>query len=163
MKYFLIFSIVIVFKSFSHSQSDADNDWGYAIVKADTIYGIIDMNFDSGAITIKQDSINRMYLDGIERITLLNEQRDTYLPVSLENRNTFFKVLVDGKYPLITSAELNFALIDSKPIIIKSEKDIYQLFGKREVREYIFLRALDIKEKQDLIDVFQYFNENTIF
>lgn len=161
MKYFLICLIASLILSIQTQSGDLNS--GYAIIKSDTIYGQIELNFDSGYITVKQDSVNRMFIDGIDRVTLLNDPRETYVPVSLGNGKTFYKLLFEGKYPLVTSAGIYFTIMDNKLHRITLEKDLYDLFGKRAVREYIFLRALDIQNQQDLVDVFQYFNENTVF
>ncbi len=158
MKYLIIIVLITTFSQ-SHQTYSGDPE-GYVIVKSDTIYGRIKVNFDNGTITVKQDSINRMFLTDIHRIIINNKERDMYTPVTLNGKNTFYKVLVDGKYPLATSEGVYFVLANSIPFSIRSEKDLYDFFGKREVKEYIFLRAIDIKEQDGLMDVFQYFNDS---
>ncbi|WP_462249781.1 hypothetical protein [Ekhidna sp.] len=158
MKYLTIIILITAFNP-SHQTYLGDPD-GYVIVKSDTIYGRIKVNFETGTITVKQDSINRMFLTDIHRIILNNKERETYILVTLNDRKTFYKILVDGKYPLATSEGVYFALVNKIPFTINSEKDLYEFFGKRDVKEYIFLRAINITEQEGLMDVFQYFNDS---
>jgi len=63
-------------------------------VKNDTIFGKIKINFAGCSITVKQDTINRMYLEDIKVVTILNESRDTYYTYSIGDKNTFFKAVI---------------------------------------------------------------------
>lgn len=141
----------------------ADPNEGYVIVKSDTIYGKVEVNFDSGSVFVKQDSINRMFLSGVERVTFLNENRDSYLPVVFDGRRTFYKILVDGEHPLVTSNGVYFTLVDKVPVHVAKEKDLYDLFGKQNVKNYIFVRAVSLTGEEGFMEVFQYFNTHDNF
>lgn len=136
---------------------------GYAIVRSDTIYGKIKINFDTGSIMIQQDSVNRMFLSGIELVRINNEDRETYLPISSENRTVFYKVLVHGETPLLQAREIFFTHVNGEVTPITEEKDLYNFFDKRAVKDYIFIRNIQISEENGMKDVFSYFNRNESF
>ena len=151
-----ILKILAICFSMSYSlANDAQN--GYAVIQQDTIFGIIKINFNAGSVIIKQDSLNRMFLSGIECITLLNERRDTYYAYQMDARTTFFKALVYGKNPLIELDNSLYCVIDGVPTLI-DEKGLFSIFGKRKVKEYVFVRNISLQEREGLIDLFSYFN-----
>ncbi|MEQ8628503.1 hypothetical protein [Ekhidna sp.] len=159
----LFFIVILVLTSGLLDAQANDPEDGYAIVRSDTIYGKVKINFDSGSILIQQDSINRMFLSDIEQVTLLNKQRETFIPIYEEGNTTFYKVLVAGDYPLLEAGELHFTLVEGNVIQISEDKDLYDIFGKRDVKDYLFLRNIQIADKSGLVDVFRYFNKHESF
>jgi len=161
MKELAIIALVL-FSGLSEAQA-GDPDDGYAIVRGDTIFGKIQINFEEGSILIKQDSVNRVFLTDIQQITLWNEKRETYIPIKEDNKTIFYKVLVQGDFPLLQAGELLFTLKEGSVIEIRSEKDLYGLFGKRDVKDYVFLRNIQLAEVGGMVDVFRYFNKEESF
>ena len=154
-----IFIIVLILLSRLSDAQANDPEEGYAVIRSDTIYGQIKINFDAGTITVKQDSINRMFLSDIKLITLLNNERETYLPMIENEKTSFYRLLVKGEYPLLKSSdEAFYTSIEDHIIAIEEEKDLYDLFGKKEVKNYIFIRNIDLTNEIGLQDVFRNFN-----
>lgn len=140
-----------------------DPEDGYVIIRSDTIYGKVKINFDSGTILVQQDSLNRLFLNDIQQVTLLNENRETFIPIYKEHHTTFYKVLVSGDHPLLEEGESFFTMIAGNVIQVKRDKDLYDIFGKRDVKDYIFLRNIRLTETNGMIDVFRYFNRYDSF
>lgn len=161
----LIIIILLAFVSGITDAQASDPIEGYAIVRSDTIYGKIQINFDAGSIVIQQDSVNRMYLSGITQVTLINKTRETFIPFSTDDNTTFYKILVDGEYPLLEDGELFFTLADEKNEIIQisEEGDLYDFFGKKHVKEYIFMRNINLSDRTGIVDVFNYFSKNNSY
>ncbi|WP_424960962.1 hypothetical protein [Ekhidna sp.] len=159
----LFFIVILILTSGLLDAQAHDPEDGYAIVRSDTIYGKVKINFDSGSILIQQDSINRMFLSDIEQVTLLNESRETFIPIYEEGNTTFYKVLVPGDHPLLEAGELHFTLVEGNVLEIRDDKDLYDIFGKRDVKDYLFLRNIQIADKNGIVDVFQYFNKHESF
>ena len=136
---------------------------GYAIIRSDTIRGMVKINFEAGSILIQQDTINRMFLSDIEQVTLLNDKRETFIPVYTDEHTTFYKVLVKGDHPLLEAGEMLFTTFEGNIIQINEERDLYDLFGKRDIKDYIFLRNIQLTEINGMIDVFRYFNKHESF
>ena len=152
-------SILILFLCTSFiSVAYNETQEGYAIIRSDTIYGQIKIHFETGSITIKQDSINRMYLSGIERVILFNKQRETFIFYQIDQRSTFLKVLVDGSYPLLELSSEHYTLIQNQLIRLENEKSLFKLFGKKETKDYLFLRNISL-DNDGMIDVFRHFNK----
>ncbi|WP_425391550.1 hypothetical protein [Ekhidna sp.] len=158
----LLIIILILISGLLDAQAN-DPEEGYVIIRSDTIYGMVKINFESGTILIQQDSINRMFLSDIEKVTLLNEHRDTYIPIYKEGNTTFYKVLISGDHPLLEAGELFFTMIKGDFIRVSEEKDLYDIFGKRDVKDYIFLRNIQLSQSGGMIDVFRYFNKHESF
>ncbi len=154
MKHFLF--VVIVLFSASKLKANDPGD-GYAVVKTDTIYGKIKINFDAGSVIVKQDGVNRMFLSDIESVTMLNESRDTYYTYSIDGKTKFYKALVVGSKPLIEDEGVLYCVLDDYPTVIE-EKTLQSLFGKKELKEYVFVRNLSLNNEEDLVDIFRYFN-----
>lgn len=150
---------IFLFLTLRYVSLATGQDYGYAIVQNDTIYGKIQINFDTGSVVVKQDSVNRMFITNIQSITLQNDSRDTYYVFDINHKNEFFKLIVDGDQPLLKKEDAYFTLKAGLPIALIEEKLLYQLFGKKQVKEYAFIRNLTISEKAGLIDLFKYFNE----
>lgn len=161
MRNIFVLTLILLSAITDAQAHDAEN--GYAIVQSDTIYGKIQINFEAGSILVKQDSINRMYLLNIQQVTLLNDQRDTYIPVYNEDRTTFYKILVQGDYPLLGTDDAYFTLVEGNAYQILEERDLYDVFGKRDVKDYIFLRNIQLEEERGIVDVFRYFNKHETF
>ena len=155
MKY-LILALLASTASLQLQASDPHE--GYAIVRSDTVFGKIQINFDAGSITVRQDSINRMFVSGVERIILLNKQRDTYLSHDGESKSMFLKILVDGSVPLLEFETRLYTLTNGQLIRIEDEKNLYDIFGKRDVKDFVFLRNIAVDERQGIKEVFEYFN-----
>lgn len=151
--FFVLFLFLSFYSSLAYSQHD-----GYVVVKNDTIYGEIKINFEGGSIIVKQDSINRMFLSDVESVTILNETRDTYLTFMLEGKINFFQVLVRGSHPLLEHEDELYLVLDKSPKRINDEKVVLDLFGKKEVKDYSFVRNISTTERAGLIDIFRYFN-----
>jgi len=133
-------------------------DSGFAIVNKDTIYGDVKINFDSGSVIVKQDSINRMFVSGIESVTFLTKSRETYYPFQIDSKIRFFKALVTGKKPLIERDGVAYCVFDGSLTVIE-ERTLFQIFGKKKVKEYVFIRNITITDREDLIDLFRHFND----
>lgn len=153
----LILILTFIFVATSAFATDLQE--GFAVVKKDTIYGIVKINFEAGSIIIKQDSINRMFINGVESVTFFNENRDTYYTYSIDSKIKFYKAIVTGKNPLIEQGGVLYCVVDNYPTVIE-QKNLYLLFGKKKVKEYAFVRNLSLDEKEGLIDLFSYFNDN---
>ncbi len=104
-----------------------------------------------------------MFLNDIQQITLLNENRETFIPIYEEHHTTFYKVLVSGDHPLLEEDESFFTMIEGNVIQVKGDKDLYDVFGKRDVKDYVFLRNIDLSDVRGMIDVFRYFNRYDSF
>lgn len=89
MRVYFIFTCLL-FSTLTDAQA-GDPEEGYAIVRSDTIYGKIVINFDSGSILVRQDSVNRMFLTDIEQVTLLNDERETFVPVENGDKSVFLQ------------------------------------------------------------------------
>ena len=131
---------------------------GFAVVKRDTIYGIVKINFSAGSVVVKQENVNRMFIDGIESVTFLNETRETYYTYSIDSKLEFFRAIVTGENPLIEKDNILYCLLENQPAQIQ-EKVLYSIFGKKKVREYAFIRNISLTEKEDLKDLFSHFND----
>ena len=152
--------LIVIFNFTSYSQiSDID---GYAIVNSDTIYGKVDINFNSGYIMVKQDSINRIFVSDVQKVVLLNNARDKYVTWEKDGKINFFKLLVDGKVPLLENEDNLCIVKDNKVVRIENEKDIYDILkeDKKELKNYVFVRNISIEEKQGVIEVFRYYNKS---
>jgi len=158
MKNLLVVAFVL-FSGIIDAQASDPYD-GFAVVRSDTIYGKLKINFDAGSILVKQDSINRMFLSGIELITLLNEDRETYIPIDQEGKSVFFQVLVQGDQLLLEYEDSFYTFVEGELLEILEEKDLYDLFGKKEVKNYIFVRNIILSDTRGMMDVFNYFNSN---
>ena len=151
---FLFASIIII--SFHTTTAKAQND-GYAVIKSDTIYGEIRINFDGGSLIVKQDSVNRMFFRDIEVVTILNESRDTYYTFVIDGKNTFYKAVIPGEHPLIEKDGALLCVFEDYPTVIE-EKTLYSIFGKKEVKDYVFVRNISIEDREGLLDLFGHFN-----
>ena len=158
MKQVILFLIVIIISGISEAQAKDPQD-GYAIVRSDTIFGKVEINFDRGSVMIYQDSVNRFFTSNIELVTLLTEDREVFLPISDEKHTTFYRLLVHGKNPLLELNGSLHSIYDHEVVPLVDEKTIYELFGKKRVKEYVFVRNLDIATRAGLLDVFRYFND----
>ncbi|WP_420578401.1 hypothetical protein [Ekhidna sp.] len=158
-----LFIITLILISGLLDAQAKDPEDGYVIIRSDTIYGKVKINFDSGSILVQQDSLNRMFLNDIQQITLLNENRETFIPIYEEHHTTFYKVLVSGDHPLLEEDESFFTMIEGNVIQVKGDKDLYDVFGKRDVKDYVFLRNIDLSDVRGMIDVFRYFNRYDSF
>ena len=158
-----VFVIALILISGLLDAQAKDPEEGYAIIRSDTIYGMVKINFDSGSILIQQDSINRMFLSDIQQVTLLNEDRETFIPIYKEGSNSFYKLLVQGEHPLLESGDLFFTMNKGNVIQVMDEKDLYDLFGRRDVKDYIFLRNIQVSKESGMVDVFRYFNKHESF
>lgn len=154
---FFLFLILIV------ETKANDPQLGYAIVRKDTVYGKIKINFDSGSIVVKQDSVNRMFFNDINLVRIFNETRETYIPFAHREKTVFYSVLVLGTKPLLMHENVFFTKVDDELVALEDVTDLYSLFGKKNVKEYVFIRALDVESKTGLIDLFAYFNEYNAF
>lgn len=158
-----LFIITLILISGLLDAQAKDPEDGYVIIRSDTIYGKVKINFDSGSILVQQDSLNRMFLNDIQQVTLLNENRETFIPIYKEDHTTFYRVLVPGDRPLLEAGELFFTMIEDNVIQVKEDKDLYDVFGKRGVKDYIFLRNIRLSETNGMIDIFRYFNRHDSF
>lgn len=151
-----IFSLILLSLMVNLARAETQND-GYAVIKQDTIYGTIRINFDAGNITIEQDSVNRVYLSGIESVTLFNETRDTYLGIQEDQRTTFYKILVKGN-PSLLEKENHYYCKRGSEVVAIDLKLLYDLFGKKQVKDYAFVRNISLESGAGLIDLFRYYN-----
>lgn len=157
MKCLLLFALCILTSTVFYAHEPED---GYAIVENDTIYGKygkVKINFDSGSVIVKQDTINRMFLHGIKSITIDNRSRDTYLVSEVNNKNQFYKIVVEGSSPLMEKDGVLYCLMDGIPTEVH-DKNLYSLFGKKSVKTISFLRNISLQKEDDIIDLFNYYN-----
>lgn len=150
----------------SHASHCGQNDvtsYGYAVVHSDTLFGDISVNFKAGHITVSQDSIRRMFAYGIQQVTLLDGKRMTFIARVIDGKNRFFQLLVDGNYQLLKAENQYFATIKGQLLPINEEADLYAVFRRRTVKNYLYIRDLDLNKEPDIIDVFSYFNTNEAF
>ena len=163
MRNFTLTLFTIILMHHTYAFYGEKNQDGYAIVRTDTIYGKIEINFSTGAILVRQDTLNRMFLTGVKQVTLLNEQRETFVPYQKNEKTTFYKLLVDGEYPLLEGAETFYSIADQNLVVVQEQEDLYDLFGKKNIKDYIFIRNVDVSSRNELMDLFDFFNKNDSF
>ncbi len=156
-----LFIIFCISKSYAFN-NEIHQD-GYAIVKADTVYGEIEINFSTGTVFVRQDTINLMFLTGVQQVTILNEHRETFVPYQKNEKTTFYKLLVNGEHPLLEGAETFYSIVDQNLVVVQEPEDLYDLFGKKNIKDYIFIRNVDVSARNELMDLFDYFNKNDSF
>lgn len=142
--------------SFFSTKASSQNE-GFAVIKNDTIYGKIRINFTGGSVIIKQDSINRMFIQDIKVVTLLNETRDTYYTYVVDGKSSFYKAVILGENLLIEKDKTLYCVYEGSPTAIE-EKILYNLFGKKAVKEYAFIRNISLSDREGQIDLFSHFN-----
>ena len=133
---------------------------GYAIVRADTIHGDIEMNFDIGSVMVHQDSINRMFMSEITQVIIFAQEKEVYIPVQQDEHTVFSKVLVSGEKQLLEIANEFYGQQEEELIKLEDIKSLFEFFDKKSVKKYVFVRNIQIEEKEGLMDVFNYFNSH---
>ena len=82
------------------------------------------------------------------------------MPVEQEGKSVFYQVLVQGKQLLLEHNDSFYTFIEEELIEIQAEKDLYALFGKKEVKNYVFVRNIILSDAHGMMDVFNYFNSH---
>ena len=163
MRNFTLTLFAMILMHHTHANSSGKNQDGYAIVRSDTIYGKIEINFSTGAILVRQDTLNHIFLSGVKQVTILNEHRDTFVPYRKNEKTMFYKLLVDGEHPLLEGAETFYSIVDQNLVVVQEQEDLYDLFGKKNIKDYIFIRNVDMYARNELMDLFDFFNKNDSF
>ena len=133
---------------------------GYAIVNGDSIKGMLAINFSANSIRMDVDDNILMFFSGIEKV-VLTSSNEIYTVMKFDGNSMFFKKVVEGKLPLYERNEEYYSMNSEELIMVDREpKNFFALFGKKkkEVRDYAFVHNISLKQKEEVITVFKYYN-----
>ncbi|NQZ78756.1 MAG: hypothetical protein HRT61_21970, partial [Ekhidna sp.] len=147
MRNLLLFSFIFLLSGLLEAQANDPAD-GYAIVRSDTIFGKVSIDFDHGSVMIYQDGVNRHFAADVELVTLLNDRREVFLPILEQGKTTFYRMLVNGERPLLELNGQLFSTLNDKTLPITDEKSVFQLFDKKKVKNYVFVRNLNLVDRE---------------
>ena len=134
---------------------------GFAVIRGEKVEGNISINVEGGSISIKQEGVNKVYLLDIEHVVINGEADELhYVAKEVDGKSTFYRLLVDGDIQLLEKNRELMASKNQDVILLESEKVILDVLkkDKKEIKDYIFVRNVSIREKQGIVEVFQYYN-----
>lgn len=151
-------SLIILYTPLKAQYSEKQQ--GTVVANGEKFEGLIAINLKGNTVILDEGSQNRMFHDGIERV-IIGTQKDTYVTAALEGDQALFRMVVEGKTPLLERFGYYFSYVDKNLIQLGiDEKQFYAVFGKdkKDIKDYAFVRNLSIVEESSIINIFKYYN-----
>ncbi|MEM9896094.1 MAG: hypothetical protein AAF789_06965 [Bacteroidota bacterium] len=131
---------------------------GFAVVNGDTVAGFVIVNQDAGTILIQQEEVNLMFYRNISRIHLKLNEEKIFETMHIDEKPILAERIVDGKRPLYEYDKSLYTIQSGFAFQIVEEKDLYQFFNRKDVKNLIFVRAFDFSKREDVISIFEILN-----
>ena len=180
-KLITLVTAVFAFSSLSLAQSyDAKSTRsGYVLTLTDSIVGRVTVNYEGNNVLVKSGSqYENFQAEQVRKVVTVSAQNGAKVYYSAyfgsNPRKFLFEALVDGEIPLLFREGLKFDTFEEQeysPYFVLSGESVHNLDGKKsilatfsdsqKVSTFVKERKLKLKSKEDLQQVFAYYNSTS--